>query len=125
MSNLSDTSGSDLNQSDSDLSDFEDDWLFSRNQGHSKLSISDHAATVLGFCLRHNLSGECVNDLLKLIKLHLPEDNYCLASFGQVKEKVTGLEAEKFEFIEYCDICFSIWPEDENVTDCPKDMCRG
>ena len=95
------------------------------SEGHSKLSIKDHASLILGLALRHNLSGECANDILKVISYHLPESNQSLRTINKVKQKLATVENNDLKCIEYCEICSAIWPDDENVTICKTEACKG
>lgn len=110
----------------SDCSDFEDDWLYDRTNKHSALTIKDHALAVLGLCLRHNLSTECVNDILSLVDLHLPDNNRSCSTFSNVKSNVAGIKtADEVQFIEYCEQCYALWPTDGTVFKCPTELCTG
>ena len=104
-----------------DLGD--DEWLFDGSATHSSLSVKDHAAAVMGFTVRHNCSQQEVNDLLKLIEIHLPNENRAIKKFSVVKS-ILG-DSEKANAIEYCEKCCQIWPEDTNEFRCSIHGCDG
>lgn len=112
--------------SESDCSDFEDSWIYDETINHSRLTIKDHAAAIMALCLRHNLSTECINDILKMIHLHLPDNNRCLSNYGKIKSHLSDdAETETINYIEYCEKCFVIWPEDSSIFQCPTNLCTG
>ena len=43
----------------------------------AQISKSESALLTLTFALRHDLSGECLSDLLRLLELHCPSQNSC------------------------------------------------
>ena len=94
-------------------------------EGHSRLSIKDHASLILGLALRHNLSGECANDILKVISYHLPESNQSLPTMDKIKHKLASVESSNLKCIEYCELCSAIWPDDKNVIICQTETCKG
>ena len=66
-----------------------------------------------------------MNDILTTIRLHLPEDNLCFASFSKLKENVSGIHNTPVKLIEYCEICHALWPDNEDVTECSTPSCYG
>lgn len=119
---------SDLEESsdNEDLLDIDDDWLYNSLPTHSKLSIKDHGAAVMGFTVRHNISHEAVKDLLTLINLHIPEDSQSFKSFSKLKHAVGTFADADITIIEYCENCSRIWPsENQDEYFCPTEGCNG
>ena len=89
----------------SDLEDMDidedDNWMYDSCTSHSRVSVKDHAAAVLGYTIQCNCSKEATNDLLKLIELHLPENNRSLLSFTSLKNVIGAWEYDDVNFIEY------------------------
>lgn len=48
----------------------EDDWI--QVYENANISIKDHAAAALAYSIRHSCSQQAVNDLLKLLEIHMP-----------------------------------------------------
>ena len=108
-----------------DSLEHDNDWLFNQCSEHSVLTIKDHAAAIMGFSVRHNCSREAVRDLLTLIDLHLPQNNNVLKSYGALKNCIRTFSDDNIKLIEYCEMCYNVWPDDENSFQCLTDGCSG
>lgn len=85
-------------------------------------SLSARASSVLimEFKIRHNLSNECLKDLLKLIKLHCPKPNECISS-PYIFKKMFHTKLSIYHY--YCTSCYQTVEKEDSV--CPNEMCRA
>lgn len=75
---------------DDKFDDLEDISLY-----HSpRITLREHAGAVFGFLIRHSCSRQGVNDLLKLIQLHLPENNSAAKSYASLRLNCNGWEKD-------------------------------
>ncbi|KAK3922577.1 Protein KINKY POLLEN [Frankliniella fusca] len=129
-SSVEDEQESDL-EFDDDLSfDSEDDEVLCAEENSKPLkpdnpvyngapiTISESLLAVLSYAVRHNLDGKAIVDLLKLIDLHLKEeDKEFKATLYYFKQHFSHLKAPvKFHF--FCSSCLSPLPS--STSECPN-----
>ena len=121
-SEIDSSSDSSTYRTDNEFDDLED---ISRYHS-SRITLREHAAAVLGFSIPHSCSRQGVNDLLKLIQLHLPEKNRAAKSYASRRLNCNGWEKGSIKAIEYCELFFFIWPEDQPlIYQCQTNSCPG
>lgn len=123
-------SESDRVSSDGGVEEYSDDEFESiddlRLYPNSKISVKEHAAAVFGYSIRHNCSRQSISDLLQLIQLHVPENNRASKSYASLKRICNGWDTENIKVIEYCELCYVLWPIDEpNNFNCATNNCKG
>lgn len=57
----------------------------------STITKDEHLASVIAYAQRHCATYQAFSDLLKLIELHLPQDNECETSVFKVKAKYVNI----------------------------------
>ncbi|KAE8740134.1 hypothetical protein FOCC_FOCC014353 [Frankliniella occidentalis] len=82
------------------------------------MTISESLLAVLSFSVRHNLDGKAIVDLLKLISLHLKEeDNQFKSTLYFFKKHFSHLKAPvKLHY--FCSVCLSCLPTGDSI--CPN-----
>lgn len=79
--------------------------------------------TFLAYSSRHCLNTEAVNDLINLFAVHNPQETDIKnASFSKMKSAIGDIKAKIYDF---CIKCHSLFPEDENITECGVPNCKG
>ena len=85
----------------------------------SNITKDEHLASVIAYAQRHCATYQAFSDLLKLIELHLPQDNECETSVSKAKAKYVNIE-DQIRYHDYCERCFQLFPADEQITVCPN-----
>lgn len=119
---ISETESVDLDSSLSSLSDDDRNSNINDQTKENDTSRQDELnMALLSFILKHKLSGSAVSDLLDLLHIynvgHI--DGLNLINLKQI---VGTCEAN---VIDVCDICGTLFPEDENIFTCSQDGCSG
>lgn len=83
------------------------------------LSIRESLVLILLFSMRHNLTGECLADLLTLINLHCAIPNLCTSSLYLFRKHFADLKSP-IVFHKFCSFCCN--PLSECVVTCP--VCK-
>lgn len=86
----------------------------------SLLSVPASNVLIYKLAMKHNLSNECLSDLLKLIQLHCPTPNDCVGSVYLLK-KYFGIDKLKTKFHFFCGTCYIT--VDEAADLCPNPDC--
>ena len=111
----------DVVSSDDNELDLSDDWLYN----NSRLSIKEHAAAVLGYSIRHNCSHQSINDLLRMLQIHIPEFNSAALSYAAINKLLAWQCGGDINIIEYCEECYAMWPDDVDCFECSTEGCHG
>lgn len=89
-------------------------------KGSREFTFQDEKCmALLSFILRYNLSGQAAQSLMKLLQLF---GNFDKISFTQLKQIVGTCTAN---IVHFCDMCYTLFPEDEEVFHCPQEGCIG
>lgn len=86
----------------------------------SLLSVPASNVLIYKLCMKHNLSKECLSDLLKVMELHCPTPNNCVGSVYLLK-KYFGDDKLKTKFHYFCGTCYM--SVDEAAHLCPNPDC--
>lgn len=76
------------------------------------ISAQSSSVLIMEFVMRHNLSNECLRDLLQLIKLHCPKPNECITS-PYIFKKMFHKKSAIFHY--YCSACYETVDREDNV----------
>ena len=92
----------------------------------SQLTPEASNLLIRSYSARYHLTNKAEDDLLKLLKLHLPQDkNHALPSsryiFRKVASKGPGSELEPTQHY-YCNHCYTFLPDQSSCL-CPNQLC--
>ena len=87
----------------------------------ASITVAQSAILILSFALRHNITGECLSDLLTLIAFHCIDANGIHKSLYRFRAFFSDLKAP-LQFHKYCSKYEYLFG-DENVT-CPICNCN-
>jgi hypothetical protein len=88
----------------------------------SNISKSEHVMAIAAYATRHNLSNVALQDLLDIIKLHLPPANTSVQSVKILKEEC-GFDQNYLQFKFFCGICKKNFTNNEEKCSTPD--CKG
>lgn len=88
----------------------------------SYITKSEHTLALSAFSTRHNLSDAAVKDLLKLVQLHLPQNNIAETSIKELKEKC-GFDEKYINCRLYCNACKKVYTNETDA--CQTPGCVG
>ena len=88
----------------------------------SRLTIGISALLVMAVVIRHSLTGQALNDILKLIWLHCLASSEFLRSINKLKKCFCDISSP-MTFHWHCSYCFML--VDKNKENCcPNSFCR-
>lgn len=88
--------------------------------GHARLTLSEAMVLILLFCTKHKLSQACMEDLIKLIGMFIPQPNILVRSLYLFKKYFVHMKYP-LVFHYYCNSCFGELNSKEDQ--CPR--CEG
>ena len=89
----------------------------------SHLTVGISALLVMAVVLRHSLTGQALNDILKLIWLHCLGSSEFLRSINTLKRCFFNLSSP-LTFHWYCSYCFMLVDKNNLEKFCPNSFCR-
>ncbi|VDI16623.1 Hypothetical predicted protein [Mytilus galloprovincialis] len=107
----------DFKESDNSTeSEFEDSNTIDLEEEISKFSEFDEKCmAILSFVLKHHLSWQASLNFTELIGIFLKENEI---SLDKIKQMVGACQPD---IIDFCDKCFILFPENENIVHCLRD----
>ncbi|XP_021363193.1 uncharacterized protein LOC110456660 [Mizuhopecten yessoensis] len=87
----------------------------------SDITYYEHMVAVNALATSGNLSSLVFQNLLDLIKLHVPDKSLCEGNVNDLKKKL-GFNKDYLQNFEYCSICGSTFPDDGNDVNSYKKM---
>lgn len=88
----------------------------------SSLTVGISALLVMAVVLRHSLTGQALNDILKLIWLHCLSSSEFLRSINTLKKCFCNLSSP-LTFHWYCSYCFLLVDKNNRDKFCPNSFC--
>jgi hypothetical protein len=88
----------------------------------AQVSIAESALLTLTFALRHDISGECLSDLLQLLELHCPSKNSFDTSLYLFRKHFKGMNSP-LKYHRFCKTCDMYIGEDKSISCCPNASC--
>lgn len=88
----------------------------------SRLTVGISALLVMAVVLRHSLTGQALNDILKLIWLHCLSSSEFLRSINTLKKCFCNLSSP-LTFHWYCSYCFLLVDKNNRDKFCPNSFC--
>ena len=88
----------------------------------SRLTIGISALLVMAVVIRHSLTGQALNDILKLIWLHCLGSSEFLRSINELKKCFCDISSP-MTFHWYCSFCFMLVDKNKEKC-CPNSFCR-
>ena len=88
----------------------------------SALSTENSLLLISSYMCRHHLTGQAREDLLELMRLHLPQDNN-LPSSLYLAQKASGRSSIVPNYHHYCQHCYTIL-QDCATSLCPNEYCK-
>lgn len=76
------------------------------------ISKTEHLTMVISYALKHCLTYQAFQDLLRLISLHCPQPSLCELSVFKAKASFVAIE-DKIIYYDYCESCFQLFEDDE------------
>ena len=89
----------------------------------ARLTIGISALLVMAVVLRHSLTGQALNDILKLIWLHCLGSSEALRSMNALKKCFCNLSSP-LTFHWYCSYCFVLMDKNNHEKFCPNSFYR-
>ena len=86
----------------------------------SRLTIGISALLVMAVVIRHSLTGQALNDILKLIWLHCSGSSEFLRSINELKKCFCDISS-LMKFHWYCSFCFMLVDKNKDKC-CPKTL---
>ena len=126
--NFNTESSSESEVSEASSSEDENDEEQTETQSHKKdcqsfTVLQLQSVAMIGFLLRHNLTGVAVNDLISLLKVLYPDSS----SLGSLKyeELFQVIDKVHFKVCHYCHICHKVFPQNQDLFKCETPSCSG
>lgn len=89
------------------------------------ITQTEHLTMIISYALKHCLTYQAFQDLLRLISLHCPQPNLCELSVLKAKASFVAIE-DKIIYHDYCESCFLLFGETEVVCqNCIKEENGG
>ena len=122
------TESSESEVSEASSSEDKNDEEQTETQSHKKdcqsfTVLQLQSVAMIGFLLRHNLTGVAVNDLISLLQvLYLYS-----SSLGSLKfeEFFQVIDKVHFKVCHYCHICHKVFPQNQDLFKCETPSCPG
>jgi len=71
----------------------------------SPVSFAEYMLAILTFTMRFSLSGQCLNELFKLIALMCPPENKCVKTLYKLKKYSAMIGSKSVVFHYFCSVC--------------------
>jgi len=91
----------------------------------SSITLGASMLLIITFALKYSLTGEALNDLLRLIEMHCPPSNFIPQTLGKLKKWFREAK-HPLKFHRFCSRC-NILLEDANILGgiCPNNSCEN